>query len=182
MGLDALLENQLGHWPKFQKLHIYSLSTSGSVEIELVFILCAAAYKIRADFQNCHIWAWNLAIGPKFQKLHIYSLSTPGGWNWAHFCSTGSGFGDMRQFLKLPLAKVPKVAHIPFFYPWGSNLSCSKWRQNDLECYKTKCIPCMLNYCPWVPNFNPFRSMIARFPHDWGFWFLYRLQWWIWNF
>ncbi len=27
MGLDALLENQLGHLPKFQKLHIYSLST-----------------------------------------------------------------------------------------------------------------------------------------------------------
>ncbi len=29
MGLDALLENQLGHWPKFQKLHIYPLSTPG---------------------------------------------------------------------------------------------------------------------------------------------------------
>ncbi len=27
MGLDALLENQLGHLPKFQKLHIYPLST-----------------------------------------------------------------------------------------------------------------------------------------------------------
>ena len=26
MGLDALLENQLGHLPKFQKLHIYPLS------------------------------------------------------------------------------------------------------------------------------------------------------------
>ncbi len=38
MGLDALLQNQLGHLPKFQKLHIYSISTSG-VEIELIFTL-----------------------------------------------------------------------------------------------------------------------------------------------
>ncbi len=38
MGLDALLENQLGHLPKFQKLHIYSFSTSG-VEFELIFTL-----------------------------------------------------------------------------------------------------------------------------------------------
>ncbi len=38
MGLDALLENQLGHLTKFQKLHIYSISTSG-VEIELIFTL-----------------------------------------------------------------------------------------------------------------------------------------------
>ncbi len=27
MGLDTLLENQLGHWPKLQKLHIHPLST-----------------------------------------------------------------------------------------------------------------------------------------------------------
>ncbi len=38
MGLNALLENQLGHLPKFQKLDIYSISTSG-VKIELMFTL-----------------------------------------------------------------------------------------------------------------------------------------------
>ncbi len=38
MGLDALLVNQLGHLPKFQKLHIYSIFASG-VEIELIFTL-----------------------------------------------------------------------------------------------------------------------------------------------
>ncbi len=27
MGLDALLENQLSHWPNFQKLHIHSFFT-----------------------------------------------------------------------------------------------------------------------------------------------------------
>ena len=108
MGLGALLENQLCHFPKFHKLHIhvYSISTSG-VEIELIFTLWAAVmifkiaifgheiwslakvpevahitlfppkvFKIelifalravvsemRANFQNCRICAWNLAIG-----------------------------------------------------------------------------------------------------------------------
>ena len=38
MGLDALLENRLGHLSKFQKLDIYSISTSG-VEVELIFTL-----------------------------------------------------------------------------------------------------------------------------------------------
>ena len=93
----------LGHWPKFQKLHIYSLSPRSSklssfslygqmfmrywasfktvifrhnsrsctytlfllqrVEIELIFPLRAAVSKIRANFQDCHNWAWNLANG-----------------------------------------------------------------------------------------------------------------------
>ncbi len=67
MGLDALLENQLGHLPKFQKLHIFSISTSG-VEIKLIFALRAAVSEIQANFQNCHM---KLGKWPKFQKLHI---------------------------------------------------------------------------------------------------------------
>ncbi len=35
---------------------------------------------------------------------------------------------------------------------------------NDLECYKAKGTPDMLNYYPWIPNFTPFCSTIARFP------------------
>ncbi len=62
IGLDALLENQLGHLPKFQKLHIYSISNSG-VEIELIFPLWASVSEIHDDFQNFHIWAWNSFIG-----------------------------------------------------------------------------------------------------------------------
>ncbi len=40
MGLDALLENQLGHLPKVPEVaHIqYSISTSG-IKIELIFTL-----------------------------------------------------------------------------------------------------------------------------------------------
>ncbi len=46
MGLDLLLENQLGHLPKF---HIYSLSTPG-FEIELIFTIGTAVSEIWADF------------------------------------------------------------------------------------------------------------------------------------
>ncbi len=33
------------------------------VEIEYIFALWAAISELRADFQNCYIWAWNLAFG-----------------------------------------------------------------------------------------------------------------------
>ncbi len=32
-------------------------------EIALSFVLQAAVSEIQNDFQNYHIWAWNLAIG-----------------------------------------------------------------------------------------------------------------------
>ncbi len=55
---------KLSHWPKCQKLHIYFLSIYPSgVGIELIFVLRAAVSEIEADFQNCHIWAWNLSTG-----------------------------------------------------------------------------------------------------------------------
>ncbi len=76
MGLDALLENQLGHLPKFQKLHIYSISTSG-VEFGLIFTLWAVVSEIRANFQNCHIYrheTWSLA---QSSRSCTYTLFLP---------------------------------------------------------------------------------------------------------
>ncbi len=61
------------------------------VEIELIFALRTAVSKIRADFQNCHIWAWNLEFEKKCRKLHMDLLSTPGDRN---FRCTGSRFLD----------------------------------------------------------------------------------------
>ena len=81
MGLDNLLENQLGNLPVYTVPH-YSLSTpawnlatgqsSGSCtynlflhqrdEIQLILALHTAVFEKLADFQNCHIWAWNLTI------------------------------------------------------------------------------------------------------------------------
>ena len=52
------LAMKLGHLPKFQKLHMYSLSTlgGGGGENEVIFALLAAASDIRGEFQYCHIW------------------------------------------------------------------------------------------------------------------------------
>ncbi len=41
----------------------HTLFLHQGVEIELIFALRAAVAEIWADFQNCHIWAWNLTIG-----------------------------------------------------------------------------------------------------------------------
>ncbi len=53
---------ELGHWQNIQKLHIYSLSTARGWNWA-TFALRAAVSETRADFQTCHVWAWNLAIG-----------------------------------------------------------------------------------------------------------------------
>ena len=58
----------------------------------------------------------------------------------------------------------------------------TQWPQNDSECHKAKGSPNMWNCYPRVSNFTPFSSTIARFPDKSGFWFLHRLQCWIWNF
>ncbi len=110
MDLDVLLENRLGHLPMFQKLHIYSISTSG-VEIELIFTLWAAVSQIYADFQNCHIWAWNFVIGQN-ARSRIYTLSTPRGQFWTYFRSTGSSFWDTGRFSKLPYLGM-RLGHWP---------------------------------------------------------------------
>ncbi len=59
MGLDALLENQLAHRPKFQKFHIHWSSfpshMSQGGEVELIFALWAVVSEILADYKNCHI-------------------------------------------------------------------------------------------------------------------------------
>ncbi len=65
----SYLGMNLGHWQNSQKLHIYSLSTpGGGVEIELTFALRAAVAKIRGEFRNCQIGAWNLAVGQNFRR------------------------------------------------------------------------------------------------------------------
>ena len=124
--------------PKFA--HILFLPQG--VKIGLSFALQAAVSGIKADFQTCHIWAWNLAIGqstrsctytlfwPKYQKLHIYSLSTPCRESklslfslyeqW--FLRYGPIFktGHIWAYETWPLAK---VAHILALYSRGSYLS-----------------------------------------------------------
>ncbi len=114
------------------------------VEIELIFALRAAVSEIQADFQNCHILAWNLAIGQSSRIAHILASFYPKGSKLSpFFCSTGASiqadfkFEIQADFQNLrhetwPLAKVPEVAHIPSFYPKGSKLS-NIWRSSGRE-------------------------------------------------
>ena len=53
------------NWPKFQMLHIYSLSTSMGRNWDY-FAPWAVVSEIWGDFSNCHIWEWNLVIGQSF--------------------------------------------------------------------------------------------------------------------
>ena len=63
-------------WP-FAKVPQILCSTPW-VEIELIFTLRAAVSDIGANFQNCHIWAWNLAIGQSARGC-TYTLFLPQG-------------------------------------------------------------------------------------------------------
>ncbi len=170
MGLDALLENQHGHWPfnRVQKLHIHSVSVPGGsklrhfsifeklslfslygqqflrygpifkaaafghetwpmvkvkevanilslypreIEVELIFALRAAVSEIWAHFQNCHIWAWNLAIAQS-ARSYTYTLSLSKRESWAYFRFTGNSFWDTGRFSKLPYLGM-KLGHWP---------------------------------------------------------------------
>ncbi len=90
----------LPNWPKSSRSWTYTVFVSqggGVFKIELIFARQAAVSKIR-DFQNCHIWAWNLAIGQSSRSC-TYRLFLPqGGRNWTYFRSTDSGFRDTGQF------------------------------------------------------------------------------------
>ncbi len=69
------LSMKLGHWSKCQKWHTYSLLFQG-IKIELIFALRTAISEILADFQNCHILAWNLAIRES-SKSCTYTVFLP---------------------------------------------------------------------------------------------------------
>ncbi len=111
--------------PFYPRRCTYTLFLPHGIEIEPIFALRAVVSEVWANFQNCHIWEWNLAIfsklpylgmklgkWPKFQKLH--PLSTPGGQIWGYFHSTGSGFPDTGRFSKLPYLGM-KLGHWPKF-------------------------------------------------------------------
>ena len=91
------------------------------VEIELIFALRTAVSEIWADFQNCHIWAWDLVTDKKFRSW-IYILSFYHGVEIElTFHSTGSGFRDTGNFLKLPYLDM-KPGKWPNFRTWACAL------------------------------------------------------------
>ncbi len=140
----SLRDKQEAHWPwrsawepiwAFAKVPevaqccTYTQFIPQGVKIELIFTLWAATVSgIRADFQNWHIWTWNLAIGQSTTTC-TYTFY-PGGSKLSLFSLYGQWFPRYRAIVKIgighetwPLAKVREVAHILFFYPEGLKLS-----------------------------------------------------------
>ncbi len=110
-----------GHetWPSAkgpEVAHIYTLFLAQEVVIEPIFALRAAVSEIRADFQNCHIWAWSLAIGQSFRSC-TYSLFLPQGVKIELIFVLRAPVSEIRADFQncniwawtWPLAKVPKV-------------------------------------------------------------------------
>ena len=159
MGLDVLLKNQLAHGPKFQKLHIHSLSNPGCRNWAY-FHSMGSGFWDNGWFSKLPYLAMKLGHWPEFQKWHIYSLSNPGARNWAHSRSTGSSFQDTGRFSNLPylcmkLGKWPKFTH----NPTGSSLEKLEiaqsegegkkrqiYRKNNNKRYKNKSFPMVGSY------------------------------------
>ncbi len=86
--------------------------------------------KIGANTPNCHIWAWNLE-SDQSSKSCTYTPFLPQGVEIEFIFALHAAVSEIRAiFSKLPylgmklgIAKVPEVAHIPSFYPRGSKLS-----------------------------------------------------------
>ncbi len=95
MRLDTLLENQLDHWAKFQKLHIYSLSTPRGWKLSLF-----------------SLYGHTLSFYPRGLKLSLFLVY-------------GQRSPRYRLIFKIPmfghetwlLAKVTEVAYTISFYP-----------------------------------------------------------------
>ena len=85
-----------------RKLHMDTFYPDGA-EIELVFAPSVAVSEIQANFQNCHIWTWNLEF-EKSSRSCIWTLFLPhGGRNGAYFRSTGSGSEIRADFQNYPI-------------------------------------------------------------------------------
>ncbi len=67
-----------GIWKKVPEVAYEPSFYPKGVEIELTFALRAVVSEIWADFQNCHIWAWNL----EFEK-------SAGSCIWTFFLPQG---------------------------------------------------------------------------------------------
>ena len=122
---------KLGHWRKFQKLHMYSLSTQRGFKLSLCFLYMAAVSEIRADFQNCHIWAWNLVPDNKSNGC-TYTLILPQGGEIELPFALRAAVSEIETDLQnwhlfghetWSLTIGPEVTHIFTFYHQGSKVS-----------------------------------------------------------
>ncbi len=110
-------------------------------QISLRFALRPAFFNIQAIWRQVHRmipkWPWTLQ-GQRY-PINVLLVS---------MCP---------KFHSVSLYDEPFSSYGPF---WDK---CTEWPQNNLEPYKFKCTLYIYNYCPWVPDFTPFRSTTSRF-------------------
>ncbi len=116
MGLDTLLENQLGHWQNFQKLHIHSLSTPRGWS-SAYFSSMGSGFWDTGRFSKCHIWVWNLPLAKVPEFVHILLL--PQGVEIKLIFGCTGNVSEIRANFQnchiwawnLAVAKLPEIAH-----------------------------------------------------------------------
>ena len=110
------------HCKRFQKLHLFSLSTPTGSKIGVIFSVGVKFSKIQADFQNCHIWAWNLefenSIISYMSLFSLYGQRFPRYWSIFKIYCPKLGHETWNW------KKVPEIAYAPTFYP--------EWSQTEL--------------------------------------------------
>ena len=109
--------HKLGKWPKFQKLHIHSLSTPGSRNWAY-FCSTGSGFHDTGQFSKLPCLPY-LASGQSSRSC-IYAFY-PGSRNWDYFHFKGVGFWDTGRFAKLPylgikLGKWPKFHKLHIHY------------------------------------------------------------------
>ncbi len=164
MGLGALLNNQLGHGPMFQKLHIHSLSIPGC-QNWAYFCCMGSGFRDNGWFSKLPYLGipkygpvfkmpylgMKLGKWPKFQRLRIYCLSTPGGRNWAYFRSTDSSFPDTADFHNCQI--------------WAWNLAIGKSSRSCWDTERFSKLPYlgMKSGIIYVYSFHPRGSKLSLF-------------------
>ena len=98
---------------------MYSLPAQG-VEIKLIFALRAAIFEIRANFQNFHIWAWNMEFEDRSQSCKYILSVHPRGSKVSLFLLYGQSFSRYGPICKISIfgyeiwnsKKGPKVQYV----------------------------------------------------------------------
>ena len=90
----TIFGHEIGHWPKLQKLHIYSLSTPVGRNLAY-FRSTGSGFRDTGQISKFPYLPMKLGQWPKSHKLHIHSLNYPRVRNFTLFCSTACYFQEL---------------------------------------------------------------------------------------
>ena len=196
MGLDTLFENQfnlaIGQISEVACTCTGTSFLSHGVEIELIFALWEVVSEIWADFQNCHIWAWNLVIGQSSWSCR-YALFLPQGVKIELIFTQRAVVPEIQTHFQIAIfghktLQVAKVPHILSFSPrrwnWAYFHSTGSGFRDMGRFWKLPCLGMklghwpkfqmlhiyFLNY-PRVPDSIPFCSTAGHFQNIGNFLF-----------